>query len=273
MSLSSGSLDSVVPGVGMLALAGYLLAAWPGARAAAWAGHALWAALLAHLLMLSLDIGSIGLAGSSARLGFGPVLSLTVCLVVGVHAIESRLVPVPRVRRMLAMAGVAAVALVLAFPGEVRTLGSAGAPLHWLLGVAAYGLFGAAVLHGLLLDESERRLRRHRAAAALSAASPTMPLLQLERITFRFVQVGFAVLTVAIVFGAVTARQWRFDHKTVLSLWSWGIFAALLVGRQRRGWRGRQATRWLYAGALVLLLAYAGTRFVTEVVLNRSGGV
>jgi ABC-type uncharacterized transport system permease subunit len=43
----------------------------------------------------------------------------------------------------------------------------------------------------------------------------------------------------------------------------------LLAGRHWQGWRGRQATRWLYAGALVLLLAYAGTRFVADVLLGR----
>jgi ABC-type uncharacterized transport system permease subunit len=48
------------------------------------------------------------------------------------------------------------------------------------------------------------------------------------------------------------------------------LFLALLVGRHWRGWRGRQATRWLYAGTLVLLLAYVGSRFVLEVLLGRS---
>jgi hypothetical protein len=33
--------------------------------------------------------------------------------------------------------------------------------------------------------------------------------------------------------------------------------------------RGRRATRWVYAGALLLLLAYVGARFVLEVVLQR----
>jgi len=37
-----------------------------------------------------------------------------------------------------------------------------------------------------------------------------------------------------------------------------------------RGWRGRQATRWLYSGAALLLLGYVGSRFVLEVVLGRS---
>ena len=276
MSLSPGFAESLFePGAlslstviwASVALVSYgLAAALPAA--ARWGGPALVAGLMGHLVLLAVDIGHLGLSGGAARLGFGPVMSLTVCAVVAVHAVESRLLPVPRVRRALAAAGVAAVTLALAFPGDLRVLGSPWAPVHWLLGVAAYGLFGAAVLHALLLDESERRLRRHRTVAQSSDA-PAMPLLQLERITFRFVQAGFIVLSAAILLGMATSTRWRLDHKTVLSMGSWLLFAALLAGRHWSGWRGRRATRWLYAGALVLLLAYAGTRFVTEVLLGR----
>jgi len=44
----------------------------------------------------------------------------------------------------------------------------------------------------------------------------------------------------------------------------------LLLGRARFGWRGRNAVRVLYAGAMLLLLAYVGSRFVLEVVLGRT---
>jgi len=50
------------------------------------------------------------------------------------------------------------------------------------------------------------------------------------------------------------------------------LFAALLAGRRAFGWRGPLATRWLYGGAALLLLAYVGSRFVLEVVLGRSNG-
>lgn len=283
MSLSPGAggpaiLPALQPGLssttvwiaGLAVLAYAIAALVPAGRDRA-GGPALLLGWLAHTVMLALDIGHLGVSGTAARLGFGPVMSLTVCAVVAVHAVESRLVPVPSVRRALAIAGLTAVALALLFPGELRTLGSRWAPLHWLLGVAAYGLFGAAVLHALLLDESERRLRSRRTPVVVVGAA-SMPLLQLERITYRFVQAGFAVLTAAILLGMLTAPRWRLDHKTVLSIGSWALFAALLAGRRWRGWRGRQATRWLYAGALVLLLAYAGTRFVTEVILGRPMG-
>ncbi len=56
----------------------------------------------------------------------------------------------------------------------------------------------------------------------------------------------------------------------MFSLLSWLTFAALLLGRARFGWRGRNAVRILYAGAGLLLLAYVGSRFALEVVLGRS---
>jgi ABC-type uncharacterized transport system permease subunit len=96
-----------------------------------------------------------------------------------------------------------------------------------------------------------------------------LPLLRLERLTFRFVAAGFVVLTAALLLGWWFATPWQWNHKAVLSVLGWGVFAGLLAGRQVFGWRGRTATRWLYAGAGLLLLAYVGTRFVFEVVLQR----
>ncbi len=175
----------------------------------------------------------------------------------------------------------AAVALAWAWPGEARPhAGSPWAPLHWVLGIASYGLFGAAVLHALLLDNAERRMRPQRGppggvppSLSLSSSSPPrpagLPLLALEKLTFRFVEAGFAVLSATLVLGWWFANPWRWDHKTVFSVLGWLVFAGLLAGRHAFGWRGRRATRWLYAGALLLMLAYVGSRFVLEVVLHR----
>lgn len=179
-------------------------------------------------------------------------------------------------RLSLALAGIVGVVAALVFPGDPRHGNSPFAPLHFALGVGSYALFAAAVLHASLLDRAERRLRSGLAARAAvdaptarPAAPAGLPLLQLERLTFRFVEAGFVVLTLTLLLGVFTAAQWRWDHKSVFSLLAWGVFAALLVGRHRRGWRGRQATRWLYVGAALLLLAYVGSRFVLEVVLGR----
>ena len=209
-------------------------------------------------------------AGQGIRFGFAPVLSLTACLVLAVHYAESRVVPIAGPRRVFSIIGAAAVLLAIVFPGEVVVVSYSGyAPVHWALGIAAYGLFGVAVVHAAMLDRAERQMRQRAGAGGFG-----LPLLSLERLTFHFVEAGFVVLTLAILLGLFSLGHWRWDAKMALSLASWATFAALIVGRRTRGWRGRQATRWVYAGAVLMLLAYVGSRFMFEVVLQRlPGGV
>ncbi len=279
MILSTAS-PVLAPGGGLLlvvvALLLYTLAALPVPLLQRFSAAALLGGWMLHGVLLVIDIAGIGLPQPGARLGFAPVLSVTVWLVIAVYAVESRFAPLLTVRRALAVAGVLAVGVMAAFPGEVRPITSPLAPLHFVLGVSAYGLFGAAVLHALMLDAAERRLRAGGPAGRLQALGPSamgMPLLQLERVTFHFVEAGFAVLTATLVLGVVNTVQWSWtDHKAVFSLLAWAVFAALLLGRRMRGWRGRRATRWLYAGAVLLLLGYAGSRFVVEVLLARGSG-
>jgi ABC-type uncharacterized transport system permease subunit len=276
MILSTAS-PTLAPGGALLLIAVaavlYGLAALPAGVVRHPSAAALFGGFLLHGLLLLIDIGGFGQPGPGARLGFGPVLSMTVWLVVAVYIVESRLVPLPAVRQWLGGAGVVGVIVAALFPGDPKVLHSALAPLHFALGVGSYGLFGAAVLHALLLDAAERRLRPAVPGGARPGSGPAfgMPLLQLERLTFRFVEAGFAVLTATLLLGILTTVQWRWgDHKAVFSILAWTVFAALLAGRRLRGWRGRRATRWLYVGAVLLLLAYVGSRFVVEVLLGRA---
>lgn len=218
----------------------------------------------AQFAALFIDISGYGLAAPGARFGFAPALSMTAWLVLTVYLIESRFLPLHSVRRVLAWLAAAAVLLAWSFPGESRPLAaSPWAPLHWVLGLASYGLFGVAVLHAALLNRAESQLRRKQ---------PTpggLPLLQLERLTFQFVAAGVGVLSLAILLGWWFTPTWKWDHKNLLAVLGWLVLTGLLVGRRIYGWRGRRATRWLYAGAALLLLSYAGSRFVLEVVLQR----
>ncbi len=228
-----------------------------GLLGVAWLLHA---AALAH-----------GLFFGMASFGFGPALSATAWLVLTVYAIESQLYPQLRVRRVLAGLGAAAVLLGALFPGAaLHVAASPWLPLHLTLGIASYGLFAAAVVHAWLMTRAERQIR-----SATDAHG--VPLLTLERLTFRFVTAGFVLLSATLLAGWLfgetlygAGRPWRWDHKTVFSVLAWLSFAWLLVGRSRFGWRGRKARRVLYAGASLLLLAYVGSRFVLEVVLGRS---
>ncbi|WP_233151611.1 inner membrane protein YpjD [Pelomonas sp. KK5] len=225
-------------------------------------------AWLVHAVALTIDIAGIGLPTPGARFGFAPALSATLWLVLAVYMIESRLLPLPSARRVLAGLALLAVLVAVAFPGESRPLaGSPWAPLHWVLGLASYGLFGVAVLHAVMLNRAERQLRGHKPSNP--GVSPGLPLLRLERLTFQFVAAGVIVLSLAILLGWWFTPHWRWDHKNLLAVLGWIVLSGLLAGRRAFGWRGRLATRWLYLGAVLLLLSYAGSRFVLEVILQR----
>lgn len=284
MILSFGSAAPVLAVPSAVALAGYIAAVSLDEGRAGALRTALIVGWIAQAFAIAADVSGIGSPLPGARFGFAPALSATLWLVLAVHAVESRFVPLPGVRRTLALLGALVVALAWGFPGETWShAGSPWEPLHWVLGIASYGLFGAAVLHAALLNRAERRLRLMHTPRALAFGAPSgaiaagapsgaqgLPLLRLEKLTFRFVWAGFGALSATLVLGWWFADPWRWDHKTVFSILGWFVFAGLLVGRQAFGWRGRRATGWLYAGAALLLLAYVGSRFVLEVLLKRS---
>ncbi|CAN5921558.1 hypothetical protein BH11PSE8_BH11PSE8_47610 [soil metagenome] len=265
---TAGALALGLPS--LAALACYVAAALPGERFSNGLRMALLAGWVAHAMAIVADIAGLGSEVVGARFGFAPALSMTLWLVLAVYQIEGRFLPLPGLRRGLAALGGVAVALALAFPGElIPHVASRWAPLHWVLGIASYGLFGAAVLHALMLSRAERQLRTKVLTLSDAAPAKGIPLLRLERLTYRFVAAGFVVLSLALVLGAWVADPWRWDHKTVFSMLAWVVFAGLLAGRLAFGWRGPKATGWLYFGTVLLLLGYVGSRFVFEVLLHR----
>ncbi|MFY9476791.1 MAG: cytochrome c biogenesis protein CcsA [Aquabacterium sp.] len=203
-----------------------------------------------------------------ARFGFAPALSVTLWLVLAIYAWERLQLDSPTIRRSLAVLAAIAVTLAFLYPGQEHPSIEHGlAPLHWVLGIASYGLFGAALLHAMMWRLAERRLRDKTLGTVRKA--PGIPLLKLESLTLRFVLAGFVVLTLTLILGSLFANPWRWDHKTLFSIMSWSVFAVLLAGRHWLGWRGKTAIGWLYAGSALLLLAYVGSRFVLEVLLHR----
>jgi len=207
---------------------------------------------------------------SPGRFGFASAMSVTAWMVSTIYGIETQLQPKLRARWTLAALGAAAILLNLRYPGTVNPrLPSIWLPLHWALGIASYGLIGAAVFHALLLRRADDAMRN------AHAEDGQLPVLALERLMFQFVTAGFIFLTATLVAGAGFAEVlygsgWRWDHKTIFSVLAWLSLGTLLVARWRLGWRGKRAARLLYASAGLLLMGYVGTRFVLEVLLNRA---
>ena len=179
----------------LLALAAAAAYAIPAAAARLLDDHAARLALLAAWL-LHAAVLALGLLGDAPRFGFAPALSVTAWLVLTVYAVEQKFFPQLQARWTLASLGAAAVLLALVFPGApLHAAASPWLPLHWALGIASYGLFAAAVVHAWLMTRAEREIRQ--------AAQPHagVPLLTLERLTFRFVGAGFVLLTATLAAG------------------------------------------------------------------------
>ena len=101
------------------------------------------------------------------------------------------------------------------------------------------------------------------------------PIETLEATLFRMVGAGFAVLTLVLVTGMFFVTDLfaqHLVHKVTLAVIAWLVFAVLLFGRYRYGWRGRRALRFTTAGFVILALAYFGSKFVLENLLGRHWG-
>ncbi len=121
------------------------------------------------------------------------------------------------------------------------------------LGYASFTLgFGVAILYLL----QERRTR------------PSLPpQSQLDRLLYQTTMIGFLLLTLGILTGAVWAerawgRYWSWDPKETWSLITWLIYATLLHARLVKGWQGRRIA-WLgVLGFVAVLFTYFGVSFL-----------
>ncbi|MEW6293015.1 MAG: cytochrome c biogenesis protein CcsA [Pseudomonadota bacterium] len=228
-------------------------------------------ALLIHGATLAQEIFPAD--GAGMRFGFAVALSMMTWLAVALYWIESFYARMEGLQMLgLPLAAICGL-LPWLIPGQ-HLVTNADSPvfrLHFLMAMLAYSLFTLAALHAILMAVAEKRLHRGR-MTPLFAGLP--PLLTMEALLFRLIHIAFALLTLTLASGVLFSEQifgkaLPFNHKTVFAILSWLIFAALLFGRHRYGWRGRKALRWTLAGFGVLLLAYVGSRFVLEVLLGR----
>ena len=257
-------------------------AAAAGAAASAAHGLLAWerAAILLPLALNGVVLYAELFGRSELRFGFAYALSAMLWLAVLFYWLDSFFYDLDVMQPPALALAALTVPLTALFPGRA-TAGAYAASfefrLHLVLAMLAYSLFTFAILHALLMAAVERRLHRKDGAAGVTGASMGRlpPLLTLERLLFRLIGAAFLMLTLTLATGILFSetlfgRAMRFDHKTVFAVLSWLTFGLLLAGRRFYGWRGRTALRWTLSGFVLLILAYVGSRFVLEVVLQRA---
>ncbi len=89
----------------------------------------------------------------------------------------------------------------------------------------------------------------------------------LDNLSYRMIGLGFPLLTVGIIAGAVWANEawgapWSWDPKETWALITWLVFAAYLHARITRGWQGRRPAYLATGGFFVVWICYLGVNLL-----------
>ncbi len=226
-----------------------------------------FAALLLHALVLYGELHT----AQGINLSFFNVASLTIWMVSAMLVISALGKPVETLG--LAVFPLACVAMLadLAYPGSHLMADGAGweLRLHVVVSILAYAMLTLATVQALLLAIQDNHLRSHHPGGIIRALPP---LQTMEALLFEMIGLGFVLLSLSLLSGFVYLEDMfaqHVAHKTLLSIIGWVVFAALLWGRYRFGWRGATAIRWTLSGFVLLMLAYFGSKAILELVLHR----
>ena len=90
---------------------------------------------------------------------------------------------------------------------------------------------------------------------------------ELDTLSYRSILVGFVLLTLGLISGAVWANEawgtwWSWDPKETWAFISWLFYAAYLHMRISKGWQGRKPALLASTGFLVVLVCYLGVNFL-----------
>ncbi|HCS29114.1 MAG TPA: phosphohydrolase [Spongiibacteraceae bacterium] len=141
---------------------------------------------------------------------------------------------------------------------------------HIVLSLLSYSVLTIAAIQAVTLAIQEYRLKHHQLRGILRVLPP---LVTMEDMLFELVLIGFVLLTLSIGTGVYYVDDLfaqHLVHKSVFSILAWLCFGTLLIGRHQLGWRSRTAIRWTLLAFALLLIGYLGSKFVLEVLLQRS---
>lgn len=221
--------------------------------------------LHAHLLYQSIILVS------GLDFGLFNAISLVGWLVALIVMLTSLYRPLENLLLVLFPIAALAIILEVTIPDK-RILGesiSTGLLIHILLSICAYSLLMISALQAILLALQERLIKTKHVSTIMYVLPP---LQVMEQLLIQIIVIGFFLLSLSLASGLMFISDMfaqHLVHKTALSIIAWFIYGILLWGRWAAGWRGKRIIRWALGGFFTLLLAYVGTKFVLELILNR----
>jgi len=226
-------------------------------------------ALAVHAVVLYKDIYIE--SGLGLNFGFYNAASLVTWLIVFLFIIASITKPIENLG--IAIFPLASFTLLLSniLPSSHIILPDAASELrfHILISILSYSLFSIAAIHAVLLAIQNKFLRNKHPGGFIRALPP---LETMESLLFQMIAIGFILQSLSLITGIIYLEdifKQHLVHKTILSIAAWCVFAVLLWGRWKFGWRGRTAIRWTLSGFIILLLSYFGSKMVLEIFLNK----
>jgi len=124
--------------------------------------------------------------------------------------------------------------------------------------------------------ESEKVNTKNMSMAVLEGTLPNksvngsegLGLLEtLDNLSYRIIGLGFPLLTIGIIAGAVWANEawgayWSWDPKETWALITWFVFAAYLHARITKSWQGKRPAILASIGFVVVWICYLGVNFL-----------
>ena len=227
---------------------------------------------------LALGIGAVGhlvaLGARAAELGSFPMANThdalalfgftIAALALGLAAASTR---VPQVGPIAAVLVAVVVGLsVLVEPAEAvpHGLRSPWLPVHIAFAFLGNAAFVLAGMVSIIYLAQDARLRQKRGRPKVGTGLHRLPALELlDRMSVRLIEVGFPLMTLALLSGALYGKEvwgtyWKWELRNAVSVSVWALFAVLLHFRITIGWRGRKAALLTLVGVSTMLISLVG---------------
>lgn len=219
-------------------------------------------ALICHALALENRFFTVDGGQNLSLLNIGSLISLMICTVMTIVASRNRgwlLLPIVYAFALINLA------LATFMPNEYITHleTTPGVMVHIGLSLFAYATLIIAALYASQLAWIDYQLKNKK--LALSNEMP--PLMAIERKMFHITQIGVVLLTLTLCTGLFFMKNlFSMENvdKAVLSILAWFVYVILLWGHYHEGWRGRRVVWFNVTGAIILTLAYFGSRVLQQ---------
>ena len=134
--------------------------------------------------------------------------------------------------------------------------------IHVVTCFLAYAAFALACGAALLFFFMARAPQ-----SSIKSKDSLIKIQEMDELIYRAVMIGFFLLTLGILTGAVWAesawgRYWSWDPKETWSLITWLIYAGMLHARLVRGWQGKRIAMLAVGGFMAVLFTYFGVSFL-----------